>query len=413
MFGPNKKKKIVYLDYAATTYVDPKVFLAMQPYFSEAYGNPSSLYSLGRQAKTAISDSRKSIALMLNCAPAEIIFTAGGTESVNLGIFGVVRNFLKKDAKFPPHIITDKAEHHAVLRSFEALSQEGVQCSYLNVDGEGFVKLEELRSQIRPETILVSVMYANNEVGAVQPIGEIAREIQKINKEREVRGQPKVLVHCDACQAAGALELNVQKLGVDLLSLNASKIYGPKQIGLLYRKAGVELRPLIFGGGQEIGLRAGTENTAGIVGLAKALEIANMLRIKESRRLRSLRNYFISQALKIEGISLNGPAVENDAEKSPRRLPGNVNLSVSGVEGEALMLYLDSYGVCVSTGSACSTAEADPSHVLMAMGKTRQEAAASIRFTLGRKTTRKDLDYVLKVMPELIQVLRRTVQALG
>ncbi len=413
MFETKKIRKTVYLDYAATTYVDPKVVSAMQPYFSKEFGNPSSLYALGRNGKQAVGDSREKIARILNCRPGEIIFTAGGTESVNMAIFGAV-NYSYRQKGAAPHIITNKAEHHAVLRSFEELERRGVSCTYLDVDGEGFVAPEKIIAAIRPETVLVSVMYANNEIGTIQLIAEISKQIQKTNKEREIRGMPRILFHSDACQAAGCLDLNVQKLGVDFLSLNASKIYGPKQMGLLYKKSGASVAPLIFGGGQESGLRSGTENVAGIVGFARALEIAAEMKIKANKRERNLRNYFIEKALNtVDGLALNGPDIKIDSETSQRRLPNNINLSVDGVEGEALMLYLDAFNVSVSTGSACSTAEADPSHVLMAIGKTREQAASSIRITLGRKTSKRDLNYVLKVIPELVQVLRQTSKALS
>lgn len=413
MLNLKKSKKLIYLDYAATTYVDDKVFSAMRPFMGRDFGNPSSLYSLGRISKKAINQARDAISKILNCRVQEIIFTAGGTESVNLAIFGVVRNFFLNSNGKAAHIITNKAEHHAVLKTFEALSAEGVACSYINVDREGFVSINELISAIRPETILISIMYANNEVGTIQPISDISKALNKINKNREEAGLHKILFHCDACQAAGFLDLNVQRLGIDLMSLNASKIYGPKQIGLLYKRNGVRIHPLIYGGGQENNMRSGTENTAGIIGFAKALEIADKNKVKENKRLRSLRNYFADKISKIESVGLNGLSIAKDNEKKPLRLPNNLNFSIDGIEGEALMLYLDSCNVCVSTGSACSTSETDPSHVILALGKSRAEAASSIRITLGRKTTKAELDYVLKTMPILIEELRKMAKELN
>ena len=395
-----KSTRQVYLDYAATTPLDPRVKKAMEPFWREKFGNPTSLYKKGREAAEAIGSARKNIAQLINSRPEEIFFTAGGTESINLAIFGVARAIHQKNKK-TPHIITTKIEHHAVLRSFEALEKEGIKTSYIDVDNQGMININKLKSAVRPETILISVMYANNEIGSIQPIIEIGKWLKQINTDRVHNGLTQILFHTDACQAAVSLDMNVQKLGVDLLSANSSKIYGPKQSGFLYVRGGVHLSPLIYGGGQERDLRSGTENVPGIVGLAKALELAQKDRLRENPRLIKLRDYFRTRVLKkIPKVVVNGP-------HQAMRLPNNINFSFSGVEGEALLLYLDSYGISVSTGSACSSADLDPSHVLLAIGRTAEQAQSSIRFTLGRQTKKSDLDYVLKILPELVKELRR------
>src|ERR1051326_2612068 len=266
-------KKSIYLDYAATTPIDSKVLKAMLPFLREKFGNPSSLYKKGMKAKAAIDNARSQIASLIGARPGEIIFSAGGTESINLAIFGVAREHKSRTKKFG-HIITSKIEHHAVLHSVQALEKEGFEVTYLDVDKQGFIDIAGLEKSIRPNTILVSVMYANNEIGTIEPIAQIGKLIKRINTNREADSHPRILFHTDACQAASSLNLNVNDLGVDLMSLNGSKIYGPKQVGLLYVRSGVKLHPLIFGGEQERGLRSGTENVAGIIGLAEALKIS-------------------------------------------------------------------------------------------------------------------------------------------
>ena len=413
MFPKFKKpKKLVYLDHAATTPLDSKVLRAMLPFMQKFYGNPSSLYMLGQQGKVAVEFARQRIAKILDCRPQEIIFTAGGTESVNLAIFGVVRGYLarrRENNKLPaPHIITSTIEHHAVLNSFKALENEDVEADYITVDQQGFVDQAKLFAAIKPGTILVILIYANNEIGTIQEISKIAHRLAKINQERQAKNLPEILLHTDACQAAGALDLNVHRLGADLISLNASKIYGPKQAGLLYKRARVQIRPLIYGGGQENDLRSGTENVSGIVGFAEALELAQKNRIKENKRLRGLRDYFARKFLNaVPDAVLNGPNPSEDSEKRPRRLPNNLSFSISGIEGEALMLYLDPYNIAVATGSACATAGADPSHVILALGKSQDLARGTIRLTLGRENTKSNLDYALKVMPAVIKELRK------
>jgi cysteine desulfurase len=428
-------KKLIYLDHAATTPLHPEVKRAMEPFRNEKFGNPSSLYRKGREASDAIRNARTKIAKCINARAEEIIFTAGGTESINLAVFGVARAVIlpltkgELEGVIPkPHIITTAIEHHAVLKSVEALKQEGHNVTVVGVDGKGFADFDELKRAVRPETILISIMYANNEVGTVQPIVEIGKWLKKVNTERVHNGLTQIALHTDACQAAGFLDVDVHKLGVDLMSGNGSKMYGPKQTGFLYVRSGVNLKPLIYGGEQERSLRSGTENVAGIVGLAEAFRISQKDRLKENKRLIKLRDYFAKQILKrIPDVVVNGPAVSSsppEKEEYPvrlgevvkdkritykdnyNRLPNNLNLSFLGLEGESLMLYLDAYNIAVSTGSACTTANPDPSHVLLAMGRNPEEAQSSIRFTLGRSTTKKELDYVLKILPGIVGELR-------
>lgn len=423
-----KISKPVYLDYAATTPVDAKVLKAMQPFFSVEFGNPSSLYKTGRGAKEALEQARKNIAQIINARPEEIIFTAGGSESVNLAILGVSRiNTDKKTDKHrkrPTHFISSSIEHHCVLNSLESLKQQNSKVTLVDVDTDGLVNINNLQKSIKPETVLISIMMANNEVGTIEPIAEIGKWLKRINTEREKHGLTRILFHTDACQAAGYLDLNVQELGVDMLSLNGSKIYGPKQTGILYVKSGTSLTPLIYGGGQERSLRGGTENVAGAGGLAKALELVQKNKHRENIRLTELRDYLITGIKKeVYNVLLNG--VDSSKLKSnnlslrvqpkqshhlilDNRLPNNINFSFPGVEGEALMLYLDAEGFEVSTASACSTANpSEPSHVLMALGRSKQDAMSSIRFTIGKHTKKSDLEKLLKILPNLVNSLRK------
>jgi cysteine desulfurase len=409
--------KRIYLDHAATTYLDPRVKAAMEPYWEIYFGNASTIYKEGMEARNALLAARKKIASLIGANPDEIIFTNGGTESDNLAIFGVARLF-RPNCLFPSrlnpragsdadsenkqfgrfgrfHIITSKIEHHAVLNPCKVLEKEGFKVTYLNVNKDGIVDLKELEKSLNKDTILVSIMYANNEIGTIQPIKEIAKIIRDFKKKHGAGP----LFHTDAIQAAGYLDLNVGRLGVDLMSVNASKIYGPKGIGFLYIKRGVKLLPIIYGGGQERGLRSGTENVPGIIGLNKAFEIAQNTREKESRRLIALRDYLIKGILKkIPDSSLNGCLMP--------RLPNNVNVTIDGVEGESLVLYLDATGISCSTGSACTSFDLEPSHVITALGKSKEAGHCSVRFTLGRKTKKADIDYLLKVLPDIVKKLR-------
>ena len=381
-------KKIYYLDNAATTPVDQRVVDAMLPYFNENYGNPGSMHSKGLEGQIALDDSREKIAKILGCTPEEIIFTGSGTESINMAIKGVT-HFLKTKMKKGNHIITQKSEHHAVLDTCEFLEKEGYEVTYLEVDRYGLINLDDLKKAFRKETTLVSIMYVNNEIGTVQPIKEIAQ----ICKEN------KVLFHTDACQASGYMDINVKNLGVDLLSLNGSKVYGPKGIGLLYIRKGIMLTPLIHGGGQERRLRSGTENIPSIVGFAKALEIAEKEKKSESERLTKLSKKLTDGILTtIPKAFLNGHPT--------KRVPNNVNISVLDVEGEAILLHLDEEGICISTGSACTSKTLDPSHVILATGLPYEAAHGSLRFTLGRTTTEEVTDKILNVLPRVVKEMR-------
>ena len=427
---PNIKpsKKVIYLDHAATTPLDPRVKKTMEPFWSDYFGNPSSLYKKGREGTNAITKARQTIAGILNCKTDEILFTAGGSESINLAILGVARQF-RLSHKNGGHIIASAIEHHAVLHCLDALKQEGFEISLIDVDENGFINQKDLKNTIRQDTILISIMYANNEIGTIEPIAEIGKWLKTKNLELRTKNSQPILFHTDACQAAGALDLNVEKLGVDLLSANGSKLYGPKQTGFLYIKSGVRLRPLIFGGGQEKNLRSGTENVPGIVGQAEALRLAQKGRIKENARLIKLRDYFIDQLFKkVPKIVLNGPDDRIPPLTPPKlggepasvtplnkgrlggvltRLPNNINISILDIEGEALLLYLDSYNIAMSTGSACTSASLDPSHVILAIGRPYEYAHGSMRFTLGKDTTKTDINYVMKVLPEVVTELRR------
>jgi cysteine desulfurase len=386
--------KEVYLDHAATTYLDPRVLEAMQPYFSGVFANPSSFHTPGMRSKEAVTEARISIAKQLNAREEEVLFTSGGTESDNLAIVGAIRANVARGR----HVITSSIEHHAVLEPLLHLKKKGeIELTILDVDRDGRVSVEAVEAALRPDTILVSIMYANNEIGTIQPIADIGRAILKFRKAQPVMSLYPYF-HTDACQAAGAYDLDVEKMHVDLLTLNGSKIYGPKGIGLLYVRRGVKLEPLVRGGGQERNLRSGTENVPGIVGLAKALELAQAEKDVENARLIALRDRLIEGLLKIPKTRLNGHATE--------RLPNNANVSFLDIEGEAAMLYLDAEGIYISTGSACASTSLDPSHVILATGLSYEAAHGSLRFTLGKRTTLEDVEYTIQVMPGVIEKLR-------
>ncbi|MCL5009006.1 MAG: cysteine desulfurase [Patescibacteria group bacterium] len=393
--------KIFYFDYAAATPVSAQVERAMRPYLGRVYGNPSSLHWQGQKARQALEDSRKQVAEVLAARQEEIVFTAGGTESCNLAILG----FAKALAGRKAHFITSAIEHPAVLKPFAELEKKGYAVTYLKTSAEGLVSVRELAKAIRPETALVSIMFANNEIGALQPIAEIGKFLFKINFERSKRKHGRIYFHTDACQAAGFYDLSVNRLNVDLLTLNGGKIYGPKQSGVLYAKIGTPLFPLLLGGGQERGLRSGTENVAAAVGLAKALSLARASRKTESVRLAALRDFLAkSLARRVPEIILNGPQLN-----SGLRLPNNLNLTVPGVEGEALLLYLDAYGICVSTGSACSSNENQPSHVLRAIGVPSRLVKSNLRITLGSGTSRAAIGHLVKIFPRVVRSLKTVV----
>lgn len=386
-------RREVYLDYAATTPLDHRVLEAMLPYLKDVYGNPSSFHSKGKEAKDDMDDARARLAEILHVRPDEILFTSGGTESDNLAVLGYAR----ANQKEGKHFITSQIEHHAVLEAMMHLEKkEGFDVTYLSPDKDGLIHPEQISEALKPETIFVSIMYANNEIGTIQPISEIGNVIQKY---RQVHGRSWPMFHTDACQASGFLDLNVEKLHVDLLTLNGSKMYGPKGTGLLYVKRGIKLQPLQFGGPQERAIRPGTENVAAIVGMAKALELVQTDKETETKRLIPLRDQLIDSILSnIPKTRLNGHTTQ--------RLPNNVNISFMDIEGEALVLYLDAAGIYASTGSACTSASLDPSHVIMALGMPYEVAHGSIRFTLGHSTTKEDVDYVLKILPPLVEKLR-------
>jgi cysteine desulfurase len=395
---PDIEKRIVYLDHAATTATDPHVVSAMLPYFTEIFGNPSGLYSISREAGDALTDARARIAKIINSRPEDIIFTGGGTESDNLAIFGVARKY-GNNPKWGKHVIVSQIEHHAVLLPTEVLKKEGFEITEMGVNEHAEVSADAVIAALRPETVLVSIMYANNEVGTIQPIAEIGRGIAKWKKEQGRGPMDPPFLHTDACQAAGALSLDVAALHVDLMTINGSKIYGPKGVGLLYVRRGVQLQPQIVGGGQENRIRSGTENLPGIIGLATALELVTENRDAENHRLTDLREYFWKEIqARVPKLVINGHPTN--------RLPNNLNFTILDVEGEAVLLYLDEYGISCSTGSACTSTSLDPSHVILAMGKPYEYAHGSLRFTLGHSTTREDIDHALLVIPPVIELLR-------
>lgn len=407
----------VYLDHAATTPIDPRVKEAMEPFLTEEFGNAGGLYREGRRAKETVDQSRETVAEILGCRPEEIIFTSGGTEGDNLALFGIAHAYGKPAVEKPRgHIITSAIEHHAVLHACKALEKEGFEITYLPVDKEGFVNPNDVRKALRPDTILVSVMYANNEIGTIEPIVKIAKIIKEYRKEnqkpeagsRKLEANAKTpFLHSDACQAGGALDLNAEELGVDLMVLNGGKIYGPKGSGCLYVRRNTKITPLFYGGGQEFRKRAGTENVASIVGFATALALAQRARKEENTRVSALADYFYRELMaRVSRAVLNGPAMKISGEPT-RRLPNNINVSVLDIEGEAFVLYMDEKGVACSTGSACTSESLDPSHVILALGKPYEFAHASLRFTLGRKTTKEDLDYTLGEIPGIVEILRR------
>ena len=386
--------KQIYLDNAATTPLDKSILEKMLPYFSEKYGNPSSLHQKGREAKEALDVSRQAVAKVLNAEAEEIIFTASGTESDNLALLGIAKAY----RSFGNHIIISKIEHKAVLESAKKLEEEGFEVTYVNVDGDGIVNIKEFKKALKKETILISIMYANNEVGTIQPLQKIAKIILNHREQNERSVIP--FFHTDACQAVGSCVVDVKQLGVDLLTCNSSKIYGPKGIACLYRKNGIKLNQQVVGGEQEWGLRAGSEAVPLIVGFAESMVLAEKNRVKESKRLTELRNYFISQLFKAIPISkLNG--------HSQMRLPNNVNISIPEIEGESIVLMLDKYGIYTSTGSACAARDLNPSHVLLAIGLSPEEAHGTVRFTMGKYTTKEDLEFVVKVMPDIVWKLQR------
>lgn len=380
--------KIIYCDHAATTSVKEEVLKEMIPYFGIEYGNPSSIYSIGRRAKRALEETRKKVAMAINAEPDEIYFTSCGSESDNIALKGIARRAREKGN----HIITSKIEHHAILNSCRSLEKEGFVVTYLNVDENGRINLNELEQAITDKTILISIMFANNEIGTIEPVEEIAKIAKKHN----------IYFHTDAVQAVGNVKIDVKNMNIDALSMSAHKFYGPKGIGALYVKTGIEFERLQDGGHQEKDKRAGTENVAEIVGLGKAIEIAYRNLDNYNEKLQFLRDYYIEQVrLKIPDIKINGD-IKN-------RLPGNANISFKGIDGSALLLKLDEKGICASTGSACSSGSAAPSHVLVAIGVSEEYLDGSLRVTFGEENTKEDVDYLVSVLEETVKSLRELV----
>ncbi len=392
MFG----RKSVYFDYAATTYTDPKVCRAMQPCLGRYFGNAGSLHGFGREAKRLIERARGQLAEALSCRSEEIVFTGSGTESDNLAVLGVARAY----AEYGRHVVATTIEHKAVLNPIKKLAEEGFQTDLVPVNNDGLVDLVKLAEKIKDETILVSVIYANNEIGVIEPVSQIGRQIREIRADRLKRGvKTPIFFHTDACQAAAYLSLRVDGLGADLLTLNGSKIYGPKGMGALYLKSGTRILPIMRGGDQERGVRPGTENVPGIVGLGLALQMAQEQGELETKRQTDLRDYFIERLLKeIPDVVLNG--------HSQARMPNNINVSVLGIEGESMLLWLDKYGIAASTGSACDSKSLEPSHVILALGKSHEYAHGSLRLSLGRRTSKKEIDYFMDVFPDIVEKLR-------
>ena len=377
--------KQIYLDYAATTPTHPDVLQAMLPYFSDIFGNPSAIYSYGQKAKGAIKEARSKVAELISARDEEIVFTSGGTEADNFAIKGIAHASESRGN----HIITSSIEHHAVLETCKFLEKKGFLVTYLPVDEYGLVSVDDVSNAITDKTVLISIMYANNEIGTIEPIAEIG----KLAREAGIS------FHTDAVQAAGHIPVDVNELGVDLLSMSAHKLYGPKGVGALYIRKGTKLVPFMHGGGQEKKRRASTENVPGIVGFGKAAELSRQEMHEETQRLTHLRNMLIKRLMnEIDHVHLNG--------HPQKRLPNNVNISVDFVEGESMLLNLDLEGICASTGSSCSSSSLEASHVLLATGLPHEQAHGSLRFTLGKWTSEDDIYRVLEVLPKIISRLR-------
>ena len=377
---------VIYLDHAATTAVREEVLRDMLPFFSLEYGNASSLYSIGRKSKKALEQARGRVARAINAkSPKEIYFTSCGSESDNLALKGIA--YQNKESK--KHIITSKIEHPAILETCKTLEQDGFKVTYLNVDEEGFINLNELENAINKETVLISIMFANNEIGTIQPIEKIG----KIAKKH------KVLFHTDCVQAVGNELIDVEKMNIDLLSMSAHKFYGPKGVGALYVRDGINFKRIQDGGHQEKNKRAGTENIAGIVGLGKAIELATNELYEYNNKLKKLRDYYISQIEnKIPDVKLNGSRV--------KRLAGNANISFKNIDGGELLIKLDELGICASAGSACSSGSIEPSHVLVSIGCKKEYALGTLRVTIGRENTKDDIDYLIENLEKIIKELR-------
>ncbi len=377
--------RFIYVDHAATTAVKKEVLDAMIPYYTEKYGNPSSIYSIGRESKKAIEEARDKVAAAISAQPKEIFFTGSGTEADNWAIKGVAYANRQKGK----HIITSAIEHHAVLHTCQYLESDGFEVTYLPVDENGLIRLDDLKKAIRPDTILITIMFANNEIGTIQPIAEIGQ----IAKEH------KIYFHTDAVQAMGNVHINVEEMNIDLLSMSSHKFYGPKGIGALYIRKGTKIISFMHGGAQERGRRASTENVAAIVGFGKAIELATSNMDEYNKKLTAFRDRTIDEIQKrVPFIKLNGDRY--------KRLPGNVNFSFSFIEGESLLLMLDMKGIAASSGSACTSGSLDPSHVLLAIGLPHETAHGSLRISYGDENTDEDVDYILETIPPIVERLR-------
>lgn len=377
--------RFIYLDHAATTPVKPEVLEAMLPYFTRKFGNASSIYTLGRESKKAIEEARDRTALALGAQSREIFFTGSGTEADNWAIKGVAYANRQKGN----HIITTAIEHHAILHTCQYLESDGFEVTYLPVDENGLVSADAVKAAIKPNTILITIMFANNEIGTIQPISEIGKAAR----------EKGIYFHTDAVQAVGNVKINVEEMNIDLLSLSAHKFYGPKGIGALYIRKGTKITSFLHGGAQERGRRASTENVAAVVGLGKAIELASQNLDEYNKKLMALRDHAIAE------ITKNIPFVRLNGDRNSR-LPGNVNFSFEFIEGESLLLMLDMKGIAASSGSACTSGSLDPSHVLLAIGLPHEIAHGSLRLTFGEENTMEDLDYVLEVLPAIVQRLR-------
>lgn len=395
--------KRIYLDYAATTPVDKKVLAEMLPYFSEKYGNAMSIHSFGQEALQAIDAARGKIAHFFNCTAPEIIFTSGATEANNLAIKGVLKSYFSKleNAKKKPHIITSAFEHHCVLDSCKSIEKDGLaEITYIKPGKDGVIKIDDIKKSIQSNTILISLMYVNNEIGTVQPIAKIGKLIKGLNAQKNTVDF-KIVFHTDATQAVNYFECNVDKLNVDLLSMSAHKIYGPKGIGMLYIRRGTTIRKIQDGGDQEYKMRAGTHNVAGIVGLGKAISMINEKQQKKKHlEILKLRDYLIKKVLQeIPKTNLNGSKIN--------RSPNNANFTFADIEGEGLLLSLDMDGVACSTGSACSSGALSPSHVLLSIGLKPEQAHGSLRMTLGKHTTTQEINVAIKKLKTVVRRLRK------
>jgi cysteine desulfurase len=383
----------VYLDYNATTPVEPEVLDAMLPYLSAEFGNASSIHTFGQKARAAVETAREQVAALIGARPQEVFFTSGGTESDNHAIFGIVSSATSIGSSTSPtsrpHVITSLVEHEAILNACQALERQGVDVTYLSVDCDGLLDLDDLRHALRPETALISIMHANNELGTVQPLEEIGR----------IAHEEDVYLHSDAVQSAGKIPIDVNRLQLDLLSLSAHKLYGPKGVGALYVRGGTRLRQLLYGGHHQRGVRPGTENVAGIVGFGKAAEMARSALANDAKRLSALRDQLE------HGLVHRVPNSRIHGGQAPRT-PNTTNLVFPGLEGEALLIALDLKGLACSTGAACSSGALEPSHVLTAIGLPAEEARASLRFSLGRHTTPSDIEFALSVVPAAVARLR-------